>query len=730
MKIELTAVDVVNNDELKCWTVTGDGRGGVMDGDGDGRCLKWPKGPNGDPQLAGVWEPTSSPSSKKGRIGCVVQGDLEVTRMTEQEEVKNSRRPSPQLYLRRTASRSSFGGFSSAGTSEESDSSQRPNSGSEPHSPGVGFEEQQQILQQLEVDLTGQILKPEPYPFDTGGTADIYQGTSTRFNLVAIRIFRRFYSESQEAEKKSQALYTAAHQWKDLNHPNILKCFGIALHLGPSPALITAFCPSGSVLKYLSTNSQTQEQKLKMIGEIADGIQYLHSQGIIHGSLSTKKILIDNQDRPVISGYGMFEILGSSPSSTSMFSTPIRYSAPEYFSDELGIRLTQTMAGDVYGLGMVILEVTSFNDECGQTAETHFTYTHISQASQDSEDMSDWMDAVSTADSQEGQQGACKFSDHLSTVLRGLQTKQSSSGEETTFDDPALVEFHSRDLTGRITRDGHYPFAGGGNANIYLGKLARSNGSKIRVAIIEMSPLSLLMCYDGSGQPEEIIRRMKREVEVWSHLQHKNILPFIGVCNDLPGAPWPVLISPYHKLGNVGRYIRKHPEANRQELVLGVACGLQFLHEKNVVHGDLKAQNVLVNKHGIPCICDFGISKIVSRRGFTTSNVGTAPYMAPELFYLVDGPIGSLAPQTTTNSDVYSFALLVLEILTAEPPKGRPHKPILTSKIVAQLHPKREDYHEKLVADQTWAELVPCWASDPNIRPVIAQVHRNLRDCF
>ncbi|KAJ7052027.1 hypothetical protein C8F01DRAFT_1262252 [Mycena amicta] len=53
MKIELTAVDVVNNDELKCWTVTGDGRGGVMDGHGDGRCLKWPKGPNGDPQLAG-----------------------------------------------------------------------------------------------------------------------------------------------------------------------------------------------------------------------------------------------------------------------------------------------------------------------------------------------------------------------------------------------------------------------------------------------------------------------------------------------------------------------------------------------------------------------------------------------------------------------------------------------------------------------------------------------------
>ncbi|KAJ7889387.1 hypothetical protein B0H14DRAFT_2336819, partial [Mycena olivaceomarginata] len=48
----------------------------------------------------------------------------------------------------------------------------------------------------------------------------------------------------------------------------------------------------------------------------------------------------------------------------------------------------------------------------------------------------------------------------------------------------------------------------------------------------------------------------------------------------------------------------------------GVGSGLQFLHVNGIVHGDLK-QNVLVNKHGIPCICDFGISKIVTRRGFS-----------------------------------------------------------------------------------------------------------------
>jgi serine/threonine protein kinase len=73
-------------------------------------------------------------------------------------------------------------------------------------------------------------------------------------------------------------------------------------------------------------------------------------------------------------------------------------------------------------------------------------------------------------------------------------------------------------------------------------------------------------------------------------------------------------------------------------------------------------QNVLVDKRGVPHICDFGISKILNRRGFTTSSVGTAPYMAPELFLVIDGPAQEQSPSTTQSSDVYSFALLVLEV--------------------------------------------------------------------
>jgi hypothetical protein len=90
------------------------------------------------------------------------------------------------------------------------------------------------------------------------------------------------------------------------------------------------------------------------------------------------------------------------------------------------------------------------------------------------------------------------------------------------------------------------------------------------------------MSDDGSGHLEEILRvsgthpgnasltwpaqRLKREVDVWGRLRHKNLLPFIGVCDDI--APWPVLISPFYKFGHVGNYLKKKPSTNRQDLVI------------------------------------------------------------------------------------------------------------------------------------------------------------------
>ncbi|KAJ7666117.1 kinase-like domain-containing protein [Mycena polygramma] len=308
--------------------------------------------------------------------------------------------------------------------------------------------------------------------------------------------------------------------------------------------------------------------------------------------------------------------------------------------------------------------------------------------------------------------------------VNGAENLSSGSEASHSRGDLALPEIDGRDLKCRITQDDQYPFAGGGNSNIYRGNLLRSNGRKIRVAI-----KMIRMSDDGSGHLEEVLRRLRREVDVWARLKHQNVLPFIGVCDDL--APWPVLISPFYKLGHVQTYLKKHPSTSRQTLVQGVVSGLQYLHAHDIIHGDLKVQNVLVDKRGVPCICDFGISKIINDQGFTTASVGTAPSMAPELFFVVDGATEEDAsPSTTKSSDVYSFALLVLEILTSGPPKGRPARPIITAKILANLLPKQGDYDPDKVTPEIWTVLDRCWAFESQLRPLISEVLRELKSIF
>ncbi|KAJ7447125.1 kinase-like domain-containing protein [Mycena galericulata] len=269
-------------------------------------------------------------------------------------------------------------------------------------------------------------------------------------------------------------------------------------------------------------------------------------------------------------------------------------------------------------------------------------------------------------------------------------------------------------IKGRVTQDDQYPFANGGNSNIYRGTLTRPDGREIRVA------MKMLRMPDDSDQVEDFIKKFRREMHVWSPLKHKNIVPLIGVCEGL--TPLPVLISPFYEFGHVGTYLKNHPEINRQDLVLGVGSGLEFLHANDIVHGDLKPQNVLVDKQGTARICDFGISKILNRSGFTTCTVGTAPYMAPELLFVIDGMAEDELPSTTKSSDVYSFGLVALEILTSLPSKGRPSKAIVTAKMLAELRPKRADYDVCTVKPETWSVLDQCWAFEPQQRPPISQV--------
>ncbi|KAJ7067444.1 kinase-like domain-containing protein [Mycena amicta] len=490
---------------------------------------------------------------------------------------------------------------------------------------------------------------------------------------------------------------------------------------------------------------------MNLVIGVANGLQYLHSQGIIHGNLCTRKVLMNSNGTPLVSGYEVSMTL-QHPFTTSPPAAPIRYAAPELLSPRSRTIPNQTQSADVYSFVMVMLEVMSGLQPYHHLPTEHSVFIHIVRGGRPTRTHLDptaitngiwdfmstlWNlepssrpglsdvigELVKIRDADPGESRSTVGKSEQQTTSENLHHISSSGSEASdTLGDIALPEVHGRDLKGRVTQDDQYPFAGGGNSNIYRGKLVRSNGRKIRVAI-----KMLRMSDDGSGQVEDILRRLKREVDVWARLKHKNLLPFIGVCDDL--ARWPVLVSPFYKFGHVGTYIKKHPSVDRYFLARGIASGLQYLHAHEIIHGDLKVQNVLVDKRGSPSICDFGVSKILNHRGFTTSNVGTASYMAPELFFVLDGDTADASltlPRTTMSSDVYSFGLLVLELLTSEHPKGRPTRPIVTRNILSEMQPKRSDYDEDVVPQKVWLLLGRCWDFEAGMRPPISVVLKEL----
>lgn len=136
------------------------------------------------------------------------------------------------------------------------------------------------------------------------------------------------------------------------------------------------------------------------------------------------------------------------------------------------------------------------------------------------------------------------------------------------------------------------PFAQGGFGDVYEGKW---HGSDVIVKMVKI-------------HTADDKKMFLREADVWHKARHRNVVPFYGacpignphffVCEKAPG-------------GNLSKYLSDRPELKRSvvwQKLLGAAAGLQFLHSKGIVHGDLKGNNILVDGDGTARITDFGLS--------------------------------------------------------------------------------------------------------------------------
>ncbi|KAG9126582.1 hypothetical protein FRC07_002890 [Ceratobasidium sp. 392] len=263
-------------------------------------------------------------------------------------------------------------------------------------------------------------------------------------------------------------------------------------------------------------------------------------------------------------------------------------------------------------------------------------------------------------------------------------------------------------LTGQVTKLSEHPAAEGGTADIYEGQWV--GDEKVMLKAIR------------HVESESAVKRFRREIDIWRRLQHIHVLRFYGICYIGPRL---FAVAPWADGGNLLVYLRNHPDCDRMKFLSEVALGLMYLHtfKPTIVHGDLRAANVLVSASGEALLADFGLSKILAEEegaevaSTSLANAGSSRWMAPELF---EGDTNSYS--ISPASDVWSFGMLSLEVLTSQPPyrQCRIDGQVI-AKIIGRMLPERpertEDMYERGLSDKMWILMLQCWSWDPSFRP-------------
>lgn len=155
------------------------------------------------------------------------------------------------------------------------------------------------------------------------------------------------------------------------------------------------------------------------------------------------------------------------------------------------------------------------------------------------------------------------------------------------------------------------------------------------------------------------------EICTIGRLRHKNIVQLQGWCNENENR---CLIYEYMPNGSLDRYIGKGilDWKTRYNILTGLASALLYLHEEcgtPVVHRDIKPNNVMLDSDYNAHLGDFGLARLMLQDPeFTIPLAGTPGYLAPEVL--------GFAGKATPESDVYSFGMVVLEVVCGRRSKG------------------------------------------------------------
>lgn len=231
-----------------------------------------------------------------------------------------------------------------------------------------------------------------------------------------------------------------------------------------------------------------------------------------------------------------------------------------------------------------------------------------------------------------------------------------------------------------------------------------------------------------------VLNGLAKESTMMAALRHPNVVGFLGICLSPP-----CMVTEFCARGSMTDVLRGGKSspakaamldwARRLNMALDAAKGMLYLHAHTppIIHRDLKSPNLLVDKHWRVKVSDFNLSKLMDEGSVMSSMAATNPrWLAPEIL---------TGNNATFASDVYSFAIVLWELLTWELPWG-PTNPWQVVTVVTEGGrlevPPREDLPGPDTMDfeglDAYVTLMKkCWAHNPEDRPVFQEIISELR---
>lgn len=180
----------------------------------------------------------------------------------------------------------------------------------------------------------------------------------------------------------------------------------------------------------------------------------------------------------------------------------------------------------------------------------------------------------------------------------------------------------------------------------------------------------MLNCYRRKQEKE--IKSLRQEIDILRKIYHENVIQLLDSFET--SAEFCIVTElAQGQLYEILEEDKKLPETEIKFLARQLVSGLFYLHSNNIIHRDIKPQNVLISANGIVKICDFGFARAIESKTMITSIKGTPLYMAPEL--LREYPYNQKA-------DLWSLGVILYELFVGQPPFYTDKFPTLMAKII------------------------------------------------